>query len=114
MATRSATDVLLDDKVRVITWEGITEADDGAAVQVARYPDKSVQVVGDFTSSGAITIEGSNDGTNWGTLHDHVGAELVITDDTPKLIAENTLYIRPRASAGSSVDMDVIIVGAPR
>jgi len=114
MANRSVTTTIQNDKVGIFTWEGITENDTGLPANTARFPDKSVQVVGDFTTSGAITMEGSNDNVNWGILHDHTGATLVITDSIPRLIAENTLYIRPRATAGSAVDMDVIVVGAPR
>lgn len=114
MATRSGVLVIDHDGVGVVTWSGITEADDGAGVKMARFPDRTVQVVGDFTTAGAITIQGSNDGSTWGTLHDPTGADLLITDSTPRLIVENPLYIRPLATAGTAVDMDVIVVGAPR
>lgn len=109
MATRTATVSQHADSGALAVWTGITEADSGSAVDLSAYPDKTVQVVGDFTTSGAITIQGSMDNTNWGTLHDPQGTTLVITDTTPRLISENTKYIRPTATAGTAVSMDVYI-----
>lgn len=114
MATIAASQVVMADGVVVTTWASVTEADTGRAVGMARFPDRTVQVTGDFTTSGAITLEGSNDNVTFGTLNDHNGDALVITDSVPRLIAENTLYIRPRATAGTAVSMTVVIVGAPR
>lgn len=112
MATRQGTFIIGEDGVARARWTGITESDTGSAVGgLSQFPDRSVQVVGDFTSSGAITIEGSNDGgTTYSTLHDYGGTTLVITDGTIRLIAENPDLIRPRATAGSSVSMDVYVV----
>lgn len=92
-----------------VTWSAITEADTGGAVDISQYPDRTVQVNGDFTTSGAITIEGSLNGTDYGTLHDFTGLALVLTDASVKLIAENPTFIRPRATAGASVSMNVVI-----
>jgi hypothetical protein len=114
MATINATITVMEDGVVLVKWLGITEADTGTPVNLARFPDRTVQVLGDFTTSGAITLEGSNDGTNYATLTDPQGDAIVITSQGLRLIAENPLYIRPRATAGSSVSMDVYIVGAPR
>lgn len=114
MATIPATFDKRPDGVVVVLWPAVTEADTGAAVDMARHPDRTVQVTGDFTAGGAITMEGSNDGVTYGTLHDPSGSDLVLTDSTPKVIAENPLYIRPRATAGAAVSMNVYVVGAPR
>lgn len=112
MANRVASKVLGADGVMRVQWAGITESDTGLPVILSDYPDRTVQVVGDFTSSGAITIEGSNDGgTTYATLHDFAGTALVLTDGSIKLIAENPDYIRPRATAGTAVAMDVYITG---
>ncbi len=114
MATRAAVLIITQDNIPVCTWTGITEADEGNEVIMAKYPDKTVQVTGDFTTAGAITIEGSNNGTDWATLTDQAGNDLVLTDTSIALIAQNPLYIRPRASAGTAVSMTVVVVGAPR
>lgn len=114
MATINCTMALQPDNVMLVTWLAITEADTGRAVQMARFPDRTVHVSGDFTTSGALVIEGSNDGTNYFTLTDPTGASLSFTAAGMKLIVENPLYIRPRATAGTAVAMDVYICGAPR
>lgn len=101
----------LNNQTMQAVWLAVTENDTGLGALMAEWPDRTVQVVGDFTSSGAITMEGSNDGTNWGTLNDFEGDALVITSAAPRLIAENTAYIRPRATAGSSVAMDIYVIG---
>jgi len=114
MSTIAAHLVINPDNTMITSWLAVTENDTGAAVCMARFPDRTVQVTGDFTTSGAITIEGSNDGTNYATLHDPSGAALVLTDTSVKLIVENPLYLRCRGTAGTSVSMNVYIVGAPR
>ena len=98
--------------VRIFLWEGITENDQGSAIDVSDYPDKTVQVIGDFTSNGAITMQGSPDTSTWGTLKDTFGNDVVLTDATPVMIGPNTLYIRPAATAGTSVDMDVYLIAS--
>lgn len=111
MAVRQGNLYEADDGTATAVWIGITEADSGSAVVMAKYPDKTVQAVGDFTTAGAITMEGSNDGDSWGVLTDNQGNDIVLTDDTPVFIAQNTKYIRPVATAGTSVDMDVYVYG---
>lgn len=112
MATRSATRTDRNDGITSIIWEGITESDSGAAVIAADLFSKTVQAIGDFDASGAITMQGSNDGTNWFTLTDPTGADVVLTAATMGvIIMENPLYVRPTATAGTSVDMDVYLVG---
>lgn len=114
MAIKDAVETKNADGTYLVVWENITESDTGASVMLARYPDKTIQVVGDFGSNSAITIEGSNDGNTWGTLHDTFGNDLVLSDSNPKTILENTVYIRPSATAGSGVDVNVYVVATPR
>lgn len=111
MATRQGTITDNNNGTVTVLWEQLTDTgpDSGTAVDLSAYPVKTVQVVGDFTSSGAVTIQGSNDNSSWATLRDNLGTSLVITTTGPRLIGENTRYIRPLCSAGTSVDMDVYI-----
>jgi len=75
------------------TWSGLAGSENGDAASTVRWQDKTVQCTGTFTS---ITIQGSNDGTNWGTLSDAQGVDLVITvANEVRTILENPLYIRP-------------------
>jgi hypothetical protein len=47
-----------------------------------------------------MTLEGSNDGTNWHALVDHSGNPIELTDDALVYVVAPTLYIRPNVSGG--------------
>lgn len=88
----------------------ITQADTGSGISMIGFPDRTVQVAGTF-GGGNIVMEGSNDGTNWATLHNYAGASINITDTSLFLIAENTIQIRPRATAGASMSVTITVIG---
>ena len=90
------------------TWAALAGGENGDAVQISRWQDRTVQCNGTFTS---ITIQGSNDGANWGTLSDPQGVDLVITVVSEiRGILENPLFIRPVAVGAAGCT--VIICGA--
>ncbi len=84
----------------IITWAGLTGGDTGAPVTYSSYADKTVQAFG--TIGAAITIQGSNDGTNWETLTDNFGGALIFNTHGLALIAQAPVYIRPSCAAGST------------
>ena len=94
-------------------WE--TMADDdvggvaGADAGSPSFADKTVHVTGTF-GGATVTIEGSNDGTNFVTLNDAGGSALSFTSAGLKTILENPLEIRPKTAGGSGTDVDVIII----
>ncbi len=122
MAERAAKVEMDNDGVVKVTWTGLRVNDTGAWARVARYADKTVQVIVDAAGSGdAVTIEGSPDsGTTVGTLHNAQGGDLVsdlvgasISD--PEVLAENPESIRPHVTAGNgTTDLTVVIVAASR
>lgn len=119
MATVTASRIASpDSRVIRVKWEGFAASGDvGTAVELSAYPDRSVQVLGDFGTGGAITIEGSNDGgTTWATLTDPQGNALTFTAAGLEAITELVGQIRPSASAGSGADLDVYMMfgGAAR
>lgn len=90
-----------------LTWAALANGETGDSAQAPQHPDKSIQVSGAVTS---LTIQGSNDGTNWATLHDTLGADLTFTAAGIKAVLENTLYIRPGPlTSGGAVK--VVVVG---
>lgn len=96
-------------------WQTLTETNaDGAPVHCGGVEPVSVQVTGNFGTSGQCDIEGSNDGTNWVTLTDEGGTPIEFTAAGLVGIRENPRYIRPNISAGSGVDLDVALVMARR
>lgn len=68
----------------------------------------TVQVTG--TIGGAtLTVEGSNDGTNFSTLNDAQGNALSLTAVGIEQILENTEYIRIGRSGGTTTNVNVVI-----
>lgn len=87
--------------VYLATWAAMGNADTGTAVPMTGAADRSVQVEGTF-GSATVTIQGSNDGTNYQTLTDPQGNALTWTSaNRLEAILELTRYIRPVTSGGT-------------
>ena len=68
MATRAVTPVYAPNgqmHAVLVQWAGLTFAstDDGAAFEGADWADRTVHATGTFGAGGAVTLQGSNDGT---------------------------------------------------
>lgn len=109
MATIPSEETIVRPGVVQITWTPLAGGDDGAGVVTAHFSDRTVQATGDGTS---ITIEGSNDGTNWFELNDTAGVpiDMDATTDAVVLVRENPLMVRPVVTGGSSTT--VILIGS--
>lgn len=100
----------------VVLWEALANGDTGAPIDYTAFPDRSVQIVGTFGVGGSVTIEGSNDGTNFVALTDPQGNAITKTAAGLEAIAELPRYIRPNVTAGDgTTDLDVyLLLGGPR
>jgi hypothetical protein len=88
-------------KTYVVQWGPMGNGDVGRPIQdLFAYADRSVQVEGTFGSGGSMSIEGSNDGTNFHTLSNPSGSALTATSAMLAAIVEMPLQIRPRVTAG--------------
>lgn len=83
----------------IASWASLAAGETGDRLMGAQYTDKSVQVVGTF-GGASVYFEGSNDGTNWATLTDPQGNDLIFTTAKIELVSEATWYVRPRVSGG--------------
>lgn len=90
---------IANQRVGIFTWTPLAQGDDGSPCSLAQYADRSVQVAGTF-GGATLRVEGSNDGTNWATLTDPQGNELLITGAKIEMVTEVTLYIRPVVVGG--------------
>lgn len=102
-----------NDGIIEVLWEGLdTSNRDGSGVKLVNYPDKTVQVVGNFAGSADVSIEGSNDGgTTWFELRDSADAELGYLATGGDVILENPTLLRPiLASGNGTTDIDVYLV----
>jgi hypothetical protein len=103
-ATRAATVTYNVDGFKGVTrvvWAGLTQAsaDVGAGACVPGA-DMTFQVTGTPGTGGGVPIEGSNDGTNWGPLHDAAGDAIVLGDDEVATPIEAPLCVRPGTTQG--------------
>lgn len=70
--------------------------------------DRSVQVAGTFNSA-TVSLQGSNDGSNWATLTDGLGNSLALTAAGIKNIGELTRYVRAAVTSGSVTSVTATI-----
>jgi len=106
MATRTPTTTYNPNGIRGLTqatWTGLLQSssDVGAAVELPGS-DRTYQLSGTLGVGGAVIMQGSEDGTNWGSLHDLAGNVLTL-DAIGELFvsAEAPRYVRPSVSAGN-------------
>ena len=93
----------------VQSWSALNATDTtGAAASYPQFNDKTVTVNGTF-DTGTLTMQGSNDGTNWFTLTDPAGNNVAFTAAGGKAIVENPLYIRPVLSGAGADSLNVVV-----
>ena len=95
-----------------ITWSGLLQGDNGDLIQFAHYLNKTFHVFGTF-GGATITIQGSNDGVNWGPLNDATGTALSLTTSKPiRRTDDIPLYVRPLVVGGDgTTNLTVVCVG---
>lgn len=86
----------------------LANGDIGLPMPFIDFADRTVQVEGTFGVGGTCVIEGSNDGTNYRTLHDPQGVALSITSGQISTITQVTRWIRPRCTAGDGTTAIVV------
>lgn len=102
--------VLTGDRSILVSYQ-LTQDDVGARLAFDEYADRSVQVAGTFGAGGSVTVEGSNDGTNWATLADPQGNPLVITTAKIEAILECVRFVRPVAAGDGTTNLTVLVFG---
>ena len=91
-----------ENSANLITWSGLlfSSLDTGDPYEVPGFSDRTVQFSGTFGVSGAVQIEGSNDGTNYIILTDPQGNNITKTAASIEAVTELPRFIRPRVTAG--------------
>jgi hypothetical protein len=109
MATKPYTVENVMGGVKIATWT-LLDGDDGAPFVSPVFADKAVQVSGTFGGASVI-IEGSNytSAPVYAIINDPQGSGLTFTTAGIRQVLENTYYVRPRISGGSSVSLVVKI-----
>lgn len=86
-------------------WTGLTTANpQGAAISLAEFADRSVQVEGTFAAA-TVVMEGTIDGTNYRTLKDHLGNNLSFTTADIRSIDQIVTLVRPHLTGGDGTTL---------
>ena len=103
--------------VHEFKWTPLLNGDDGASAGpdsgAPSLPDKTLHIEGTAGVGFSISIEGSNDNTNWKVLRDPQGAVLTFTAiNIVEQIQENPLYMRPNVTGGDGTTSITVIIAA--
>lgn len=99
MAVGNTVDYRYRANVALAEWANLVANETGDAIEIPEYNDKTVTITGTF--GGAVTIEGSNDGTTYIAAKDALsGSNISATANGAFVIKENYKFIRPVAAAG--------------
>lgn len=97
--------------VAVTTWAAMQAGDDGTAVRLAVYSDRSVQVSGVF-GGATVSIGGSNDGETYHALNDAQGNAMSFNAGVLKAIIELPVYLKPWVTGGDgTTNLKVVLSG---
>jgi hypothetical protein len=111
MATRTKTDYLRVENCHITTWSGLLNGDDGESYQVLNFNDLCIQFTGTAGVGLAISLEGSNDNTNWFILNDLQGSPITKSAAGLEQVAEGPLWVRPRITGGDgTTNMAAVLV----
>jgi len=110
MATVSFT---TDEYVRSaqVAWADVATGDTIVAYEISNQHGLAgaVQFAGTF-GGATVTLEGSNDGTNYATLTDPIGTDISTTSAGIYEFSTAVRYIKPGISGGSGDAVDVTVV----
>jgi len=91
-----------------VTWAALDTPDTGSTFKRTVFQDLYVQATGTF-DSGTVTLQGSNDGTNWVSLVDPQGNAIAFTAAGGEQLLETPVWIRPIISGGTSPAINIIL-----
>ena len=88
----------MDGSSKLIAWTGGATGDGaGSAVELPEWSDNCVHIIG--TIGGAtVTIEGSNDGTNWTTLDSRSGVTWTVNQVRTYTLSAPATYLYYRVN----------------
>jgi len=96
--------------IESITWTGLSTADTATGVMVMGTAPiiGSIMVTGTF-GGATITLQGSNDGTNYYAINDAAGNTIALTAAGIEDFSTAAAYIRPASSGGTGDDVTVVV-----
>lgn len=94
-----------------VIWSGIASGDTFTPFTLTQQYGlaASVQVTGTFAGA-SVTIEVSNDGTNWVATKDVLGTAIAFSSTGYAELSLCAAYIRPAVTGGSATGLSVVMV----
>lgn len=90
-----------EGKAYTASWPAMQNGDVGETLALHEYADRSVQVEGTIGAAGSVSIEGSNDKTNFDVINDPSSTPLTFTAlGKIKAVLEAVYQARPHVTAG--------------
>ena len=96
--------------IKLVTWTALLNGDTGAPVELPDYADQTVTFQETFSVGGSVTLQGSNDGVTYYSLHDPQGGALTATAGGVEVVIETPRFIRPSVTAGdgsTSIEVNI-------
>jgi hypothetical protein len=111
MATIIPTTVEEQVRAAAYRWTDYSTADTSTPIKVQNMQGLagSVQVTGTF-GGATITLQGSNDGTNFVTLKDSAGTAISVTAAGMAEFSTAALYLKPTSSGGTADNVTVTVI----
>lgn len=111
MATIIPTTVEQQIQAAAYRWTDYSTADTSVPVKVQNMQGLagSVQVTGTF-GGATITLQVSNDGTNYVTLKDSAGTAISLTAAGMAEFSTAALYLKPTSSGGAADNVTVTVI----
>ena len=108
MATIAPQLVSVRDRRKVWLWETAAGGDTCTEISPNGSEPLAANIHAFGTFGGTLTMQGSNDGTNWFTLKDTQGNDCTATSEAVFEVSTAAAYLRPSPGSGIS-DIDVTI-----
>lgn len=87
--------------VVAVTWPALKDDSvPGEGFQAANWVASSFQVTGTFGVAGSISLEGSNNGTDWAVVPDINGSPATLTAAGIVFLSESPIWLRANVTAG--------------
>ena len=98
------------DMSRTITWAALTTTDPtGTPAQWCEFSQRCVTITGTF-GGATVTLQGSNDGTNYFTLTDLQTTAISKTSAALEQVAELPLLVKPVVTGGDGTTSITVII----
>ena len=111
MATITPTTVEQQIQAAAYRWTDYSTSDASTPIKVQNMQGLAgaVQVTGTF-GGATITLQVSNDSTNFVTLKDSAGTDISLTASGMREFSTAALYLKPTSSGGTSDNVTVTVI----